>query len=453
MEQILVCEHSIRLEKDLKSNSFGVTKNNSIAKNNSKVVRFVDLFAGLGGTRIGFEQACIEKKLKPKCVFTSEIKEHAISAYKYNFKEKDVSGDITQVKPDTMPDFDYLLAGFPCQPFSSAGKRNGFLDDRGGLFFTIQKILDIKKPHGFLLENVDGLATHDNGKTLEIIVSKLESLNYKVSYRVLDASEFGVPQKRKRIYIVGHKDFQPNLEGFSRSYRCAGEFIEHDAPVKVTPFTKLLSDKFSASELHGKSIKDKRGGENNIHSWDLEVKGKVSKEQKKLLTLLLKKRRMKKWAEAKGIDWMDGMPLTLDEIKTFYNHPKIEDALNDLVSKGYLRFEHPKKKVVEHGITKRIPHLDSPKGYNIVAGKLSFPLAVILNPADVAPTIVATEAGKIGVATKDGVRSITIREGLNFSGFPADYIIPFDDYSKAFDLIGNTVMPPVIKEVALKILK
>jgi DNA (cytosine-5)-methyltransferase 1 len=422
-------------------------------KKSEETARFIDLFAGLGGTRIGFEQACNEVGVKSECVFTSEIKGHAISVYKDNFPNSEVSGDITKIDPLSIPDFDFLLAGFPCQPFSSAGKRNGFLDERGGLFFTIHKILEIKKPVGFLLENVDGLASHDHGNTLRVIVSKLENLNYQVSWKILDASDFGVPQKRKRIYIVGHKKSKPVLDNFNYSFCKTGEFIEFDAPVKETTFTKLLSNRFAPDELYGKSIKDKRGGKNNIHSWDLEVKGSVNKEQKKILELILKKRRYKRWAEAKGIDWMDGMPLTIEEIKTFYDHSDLEVNLDDLTKKGYLRFEHPKKKVVINGISKRVPHSLAPKGYNIVVGKLSFPLAVIIDPNDVSPTIVATEAGKIGVSTGKGVRSITVQEGLRFSGFPVTYKIAEKDYSKAFDLIGNTVMPPVIKEVALTILK
>ena len=414
---------------------------------------FIDLFAGLGGTRLGFEQACLEKGLNSQCVFTSEIKAYAVSVYQSNFSDSEVSGDITKIEPASIPDFDFLLAGFPCQPFSSAGKRNGFLDERGGLFFTILDILDTKKPLGFLLENVDGLASHNNGETLKVIISKLQDLDYQVSWNILDASEFGVPQKRKRIYIVGHKEHTPNLKEFTKSFKTAGAFIEHDAPVKNTPFTKLLSDKFTPTELFGKSIKDKRGGTNNIHSWDLEVKGKVSETQKEILELILKKRRYKKWAEAKGIDWMDGMPLTMEEIKTFYDQPDLEANLKDLTKKGYLTFEHPKKRIVKEGITKRVPHLETAKGYNIVAGKLSFPLAKIIDPNDVAPTIVATEAGKIGVATNKGIRSITVQEGLHFSGFPSSYKITETHYAKAFDLIGNTVMPPVIKAVALRLLK
>lgn len=416
-------------------------------------VKFIDLFAGMGGTRIGFEQACNEVAIKPECVFTSEIKEYAIDVYKNNFSGSHVSGDVTKIEPSAIPDFDYMLAGFPCQPFSSAGKRNGFLDERGGLFFTILKILKEKAPKGFLLENVDALATHDNGKTLKVILTELEQLGYQVSWKILDSSDFGVPQKRNRIYIVGTKHFKPLLDNFKFSYKNTGEFIDHDAPVNSTPFTKLLLKKFDIDQLHGKSIKDKRGGVNNIHSWDLEIKGSVTKEQKKLLELILKKRRYKKWAEAKGIEWMDGMPLTFEEICTFYEHPKLQHNLDDLTNKGYLKLEHPKKKVTIDGVSKRVLHLDSPKGYNIVAGKLSFPLAVIINPSDVSPTIVATEVGKIGVATKNGVRSITVYEGLRFSGFPESYKMTEKDYSKSFDLIGNTVMPPVIKAVALKILR
>lgn len=414
---------------------------------------FIDLFAGLGGTRIGFEQACSALGLKSECVFTSEIKEYALKAYKANFNDAEISGDITKIEPNSIPDFDYMLAGFPCQPFSSAGKRNGFLDKRGGLFFTILNILKKKNPEGFLLENVDGLVTHNNSETLKVILKELEGIGYHVNWKVLDSSKFGVPQKRNRVYIVGTKSFRPLLDDFDFSFKTTGEFIEHNAPVKQTGFTKLLSEKFKISELHGKAIKDKRGGENNIHSWDLELKGSVSTEQKQLLDLIMKKRRYKKWAEAKGIDWMDGMPLTFDEISTFFKHSKLQEILDDLTNKGYLKYEHPKKKITINGVSKRVPHTSTPKGYNIVAGKLSFPLSTIIDPNDVCPTIVATEAGKIGVATKKGIRSITVNEGLRFSGFPDWYKITESDYTKSFDLIGNTVMPPVIKAVSLKILK
>jgi DNA (cytosine-5)-methyltransferase 1 len=422
-------------------------------KKQSNQIKFIDLFAGLGGTRIGFEQACLERNLQANCVFTSEIKPYAIETYKKNFQEDFIHGDITAINPSSIPDFDFLLAGFPCQPFSSAGKRHGFLDERGGLFFIIHQILKVKKPQGFLLENVDGLVTHDNGKTLQTIIAILEALNYKVSWQVLDASDFGVPQRRKRIYIVGHQQLKPNLDNFPVQHTKTGDYIEQKKPFEHTAFTQLLTGKFTPKQLIGKAIKDKRGGKNNIHSWDLEIKGAVSPEQKKLLELILKKRRYKKWAEQKGIDWMDGMPLTKAEIETFYTHPELQQNLDDLTEKGYLVLEHPRKRVVVEGVSKRIPHTAAPKGYNIVAGKLSFPLAKILDPNDFAPTLVATEAGKLGVVTDLGVRPISVREGLRFSGFPETYQLDETNYAKAFDLIGNTVMPPVIKAVALRVLE
>lgn len=420
---------------------------------NKKLCKFIDLFSGMGGTRVGFEQACKAKRLIPQCVFSSDIKQHAIAGYTHNFgKSEEVYGNITEIDPSDIPEFDYLLAGFPCQPFSSAGKRKGFLDKRGGLFFAIVNILKNKNPKGFLLENVEGLASHNRGLTLSTIVGQLESLGYQVSWQILDASQFGVPQQRKRIYIVGHSDRKVDLNKFDQSSATVADIIEQEATVEHTKFTKLLSSKFTPEQLHGKAIKDKRGGGNNIHSWDLELKGSVTKEQRELLSLILKQRRYKKWAKEKGITWMDGMPLTAREIETFYPHKKLNDMLEDLRAKGYLTFEHPKEIVVRDGVTIREAALHVPKGYNIVAGKLSFPIAKILDPKGVAPTLVATEYGKIAIALKQGVRKLTVREGLRLSGFPESYNLDGLSYRDAFDLIGNTVMPPVIEAVSMRLL-
>ncbi|MGL5956579.1 MAG: DNA (cytosine-5-)-methyltransferase [Brevinema sp.] len=420
-------------------------------KTTQKTIRFIDLFAGLGGTRIGFEEACSSLNLDSECVFTSEIKESAIQTYQENFGNEKIYGDITKIKTSNIPDHDFILAGFPCQPFSVAGTRKGFLDKRGGLFFTILEILQNKKPAGFILENVEGIVAHNNGKTLETILQCLKALEYRVSWAVLDSSDFGVPQKRKRVYITGHKNKVPNLQNFPKIHKNTESCIEN-IPYIPSEFSNLLSCSYSYQELYGKSIKDKRGGENNIHSWNIGLKGKVSQNQQELLSLLLKQRRYKKWAELKGIEWMDGMPLTINEIKTFYDHPDLEFMLNDLCGKGYLVFEHPKQQVIIDGIKKRIYHTQAPKGYNIVTGKLSFPIAKIISPNDVAPTIVATEVGKIGISDPRGVRPITIREALRFSGFPETYHIKLD-YRKAYDLIGNTVMPPVITEVSKRVLQ
>jgi len=413
---------------------------------------FIDLFAGMGGTRIGFELACESLNVKHSCVFSSEIKKHAVDAYKENFKEEKVEGDITEIDPNSLPHFDYLLAGFPCQPFSSAGTRKGFLDKRGGLFFSILDILKTRKPEGFMLENVEGLVNHDSGRTFGVMLDSLREIGYKVNNKVLDSSDFGVPQKRVRVYIVGHRIKDIDLEGFHKTQITAGRFIDNDMPFKHTKFTKMLTDRFPAEFLIGKAIKDKRGGSDNIHSWDLEYKGSVTQKQKELMSLILKKRRYKKWAKNKGIEWMDGMPLTLSEISTFYKDKNLGSMLKDLEEKGYLKFEHPKQKITADGISKRVPFEEAEKGYNIVAGKLSYPIAKILHPEGLVPTLVATEAGKIGVVTNKGVRPISVREGLRFSGFPDEYNLDDIPYSKAFDLIGNTVMPPVIKSVVKRLI-
>jgi DNA (cytosine-5)-methyltransferase 1 len=417
-----------------------------------KNFKFIDLFAGMGGIRIGFEEACRDIGFGSQCVFSSEIKPHAISVYKENFQEKDVFGDITKIEASDIPDFDYLLAGFPCQAFSTAGKRKGFADIRGTLFFDIIRILKEKKPAGFILENVDGLVKHNNGDTLNTILNELKLLGYNVSWKILNASDFGIPQNRKRIYILGHISKEINLENFEKKHHNLESILDQNQTVKQTPFIELLLKHYSKEQLTGKSIKDRRGGDNNIHSWDIELKGKISAEQKDLMNTLLKKRRMKQWAIQKEIEWMDGMPLTTKEISTFYKNKKLQEMLDDLTEKGYLRYEYPKNIYLEDDIKIRKYDTSKEKGYNIVAGKLSFPLSTILSPKSVAPTIVATEIGKIAVATKNGIRNFTIEEGLGLFGYPKNYKIKQLDYEKAFDLLGNTVTPPVIKELAKRLL-
>lgn len=161
---------------------------------------FVDLFAGIGGIRLGFEQ------VGGKCVFSSEWDKYAQQTYQANFGEVP-EGDITKIDPKSVPDHDILTAGFPCQAFSIAGRRLGFEDIRGTMFFYVAKILDVKRPKAFLLENVKGLANHDRGKTLKVILDVLRNdLDYYVpDPKILNAKDFGVPQNRERIYIVGFR--------------------------------------------------------------------------------------------------------------------------------------------------------------------------------------------------------------------------------------------------------
>jgi DNA (cytosine-5)-methyltransferase 1 len=407
-------------------------------------VRFIDLFAGLGGIRLGFEQAFKEHNIETKCVFSSEIKEYAVDTYKNYFNEDKVAGDITQIKCEEIGPFDFLLAGFPCQPFSSAGKGLGFADTRGTLFFEIERILNYWKPYGFLLENVEGLINHQNGETLAVIIDHLQKLDYEVSWKLLDSQYFGLAQSRKRVYIVGTKKTKISLTNFPVHTSTFESVMQHGLPCVDSKFTRSLLRNYTPEQIVGKAIKDKRGGDDNIHSWEIELKGETTHEQREFLNTLLKERRKKKWAELIGITWMDGMPLTIEQIRTFYDQPGLEEMLNDLVEKGYLTLEHPRK--VEDGI--RIPDETKPKGYNIVAGKLSFEFTKILDPQKLAPTLVAMDVSRIGVVDGNGIRRLSIREGQRLNGYPEDYDLSFIKESEAFDLLGNTVCVPVIKAIA-----
>lgn len=156
---------------------------------------FIDLFAGLGGFRIALES------LGAKCVYSNEWEVHVKKVYEENFGDLP-DDDITKVDENTIPDHDILCAGFPCQPFSISGKQHGFEDSRGTLFFDVARITKAKRPKVVFMENVKNFATHDNGKTLEIVKGTMEELGYTFYQKVLNAVNYGIPQKRERIYMV-----------------------------------------------------------------------------------------------------------------------------------------------------------------------------------------------------------------------------------------------------------
>jgi len=184
-----------------------------------KKITFIDLFAGIGGFHLAFHNNGAE------CVFVSEWDEPARKTYQANFEkidpklfdpkniDKTFVGDITKIDPKNMPDFDVITGGFPCQPFSQAGLKKGFTETRGTLFFDIARIIKEKQPKAFFLENVRGLLTHDGGKTFETIKRVLtEELGYSFYYKVVKASDYGVPQHRPRLFMVGFKDKSINFE-------------------------------------------------------------------------------------------------------------------------------------------------------------------------------------------------------------------------------------------------
>lgn len=186
---------------------------------------FIDLFAGIGGMRLGFTAAGFD------CVFSSEIDESCRQTYFTNFKDMP-HGDIRKIKETDIPNFNVLCAGFPCQPFSISGKQKGFEDTRGTLFFEILRIAEAKNPDIIFLENVKHLVNHQRGQTLKTILSCLENLGYCTTWQILNAADFGVPQNRERIIIIGSKHKEFNFNALKKESRIplkntltqAGEF-------------------------------------------------------------------------------------------------------------------------------------------------------------------------------------------------------------------------------------
>ena len=214
-----------------------------------KKIKFIDLFAGIGGFHLAL------KSLGMECVFTSEIDEFAKKTYAANFKDKYLNnpnlfaGDIWKVDFKKIPDFDILCAGFPCQPFSQAGQKKGFKDNKdGNLFFSIEEILRTKKPAVFFLENVRHLKNHDGGKTFKVIYKSLQNLNYTFDYKMIKASDFGLPQHRPRIYMVGF--YKPLLKDM---YKELAFTFPREIPLK-----KTMSDIFNGKVFKKINSKEER---------------------------------------------------------------------------------------------------------------------------------------------------------------------------------------------------
>ena len=212
------------------------------------MLRIIDLFAGIGGIRLGVKEAFGDIE----CVFSSEIDKNACISYEANFNEYP-KVDICAINTDDIPDFDMLLAGFPCQPFSQAGKKQGFLDERGGMFFEVLRVLKAKMPTVFLLENVKNLKSHNGGKTLETMINELKSLGYNVYYEVLRARDFGVPQNRERIYIVGFlKKVDFSFPKALNIQTRLGDILEKNADEKYTISDKLWAGHKARKERNKK---------------------------------------------------------------------------------------------------------------------------------------------------------------------------------------------------------
>ncbi len=411
------------------------------------MIKFIDLFAGVGGIRIGFENALSQNNISCKCVLSSEINPKACETYQLNFGEYP-QGDIHKI--EEVEPFDMLLGGFPCQPFSYAGKRMGFGDTRGTLFFEIERLLEKYQPKAFLLENVRGLYTHDEGRTFNTIIEKLHGLGYGTYDLLLNSSSFGVPQNRVRLYIVGLKGHTPSMtlktdlgSADSHKYKaknknnknhacCVADILENSVDPKYYCSKKFEQQLKSAigndlDKLHGYRLIDYRGGQ-SLHSWEIGRKGKCTKKEIDFMNQLVANRRKPIFGREK-----DGKKLTLDQIKTFYKDKDIDSVIQSLLKKRYLQ-------VNETG------------QYNPVCGNMSFEVFKFLDPNSISITLTSSDANRLGVVQNGRIRHITPRECARLQGFPDTFKLnPSDAYS--YKQFGNSVSVPVITAVIQDFIK
>jgi DNA (cytosine-5)-methyltransferase 1 len=205
------------------------------------------MFSGIGGFENGIGD-------RLECVGYSEIDKYAQSIYRKHFPDHINYGDATQIRAEELPDFDLLVGGFPCQAFSVAGKQRGFCDTRGTLFFEIARILTEKRPRYILLENVKGLLSHDKGKTFQTIIGVLTDIGYRVQWQVLNSKDFGVPQNRERVFIVGHLGGERGREVFP-IFGNAGETLDYLGAIISDKHKKWLEDGKELSRNHSAGMR------------------------------------------------------------------------------------------------------------------------------------------------------------------------------------------------------
>jgi len=413
------------------------------------MIEYIDLFAGIGGLRLGFESALEKAAMSSRCVLSSEIDQKACQTYKMNFAEHP-SGDIRGILD--IPPFDMMLAGFPCQPFSYAGKRMGFGDTRGTLFFEIERILRQSRPKAFLLENVRGLKTHDRGRTFETIISCLHRLGYGTNELVLNSSDFNVPHNRVRLYILGILGATPSMSlvsdygsADSHKHKDKGRieqltFFNSFLPTPTSVVKHILEDSVDEkyycsstfetqlksaigddlSVLHGYRLIDYRGGQ-SLHSWELGIKGECSQAEIRFMNLLFRNRRKHEFGTHQ-----DGKKLTKDQIMTFYAEEDIDVLIESLKEKGYLKEEEGR--------------------FNPTAGNMSFEVFKFLDPESISITLTSSDANRLGIIQNNRPRKLTPRECARLQGFPESFVVHPDD-SFAYKQFGNSVSVPVIEAV------
>ncbi|WP_254174237.1 DNA (cytosine-5-)-methyltransferase [Planktothrix pseudagardhii] len=328
-------------------------------------------------------------------------------------------------------------------------KKEGFGDTRGTLFFEIMRLIDTNKPQIMILENVRGIQTNDQGRTLKTIEYEITKRGYSFQFFLLNSCNFGLPQNRLRAYMIGVLEKSPKLNIVSdcgppdshsysqqlslfqqHQFSCVKTILEDNPDPKYdcSPvFIERLKHHFKGDldKLHGKRLIDYRGG-NSIHSWELGLKGECSPEEIELMNRFILKRRNKEFG-----DEQDGKLLTQEQIATFFNAPNLDDILQGLVDKKYLKMINNQ--------------------YKPASGNFSFEVYKFLDPESIAVTLVASDANKLGIYHQGRVRRITPREAARLQGFPDHFNLHYND-DKAYYQLGNSVSINVIEFIAKEVL-
>ncbi len=417
-------------------------------KESQKLFTFIDLYAGIGGFRIPLEE------MGGRCVAFSEIDSTAIDVYRKNFKTDSeiFLGDITKISD--IPKADIITGGVPCQSWSVAGKRQGFDDPRGALWFDTIKFVEHSQPKAFIFENVKGLADPRNKESLKLIIKSFEDIGYNVKYKVLNTFDYGLPQSRERIFIVGiSKDIKKEFH-YPESYKQLpnlSSVIENTVSINSQNVinNNNLKNSFNISFLVNNenffTFCDTRNGKHSIHSWDLID---TSEEEIQICFAVLKNRRRKIYGDK------DGNPLSVQNIQDIL---KIEgsalesliDNLNSLVSKNilikrgekydfvnsknssginsiyrvYLPSSHVFSTLTKTGVRDYISEIDIPSE---IKDKKNYFIKEIYN--------------------KKKFRKIKIREGARIQGFPDTFILP-SNYIKSMGLLGNALGVNIVREL------
>lgn len=419
---------------------------------------YIDLFSGIGGFRVAIDA------LGGKSVGYSEIDRKAVETYKKNFNDPESHdlGDITKL--NNPPYADLIVGGVPCQSWSVAGKRRGFDDPRGKLWYDAIRIVDSVKPKAFIFENVKGLMDPRNKENLRLIANSLEDSGYYVHYELLDSYDFGVPQNRSRIYIVG---FRSDLEECSASFRYPepkkGDKRLADFLEGVTQ-ENVQKRKFDPHLIHGGKIPksrnafqlddelndffifcDTRNGHSTVHSWDVYD---TTEREKEICMTILKNRRKRIYGQA------DGNPMWLKDIKKLY--PGLtKKELDNLISKSILKRTEDGRYDLFN--TKNSSGIDGVYRVFLPNSSIFSTLTATGTKDYIATDYVHCEDPRTykrdfieQILKKQKLRRISTREAARIQGFPDDFLY-HENEQQAFKQFGNAVSPPVVKFLVEKV--